>query len=130
MEYYKLFPDTGRGANTGECGSIPRMIDQGTSFNDCKRMCSEKSDCGYMSFTVGKSGNERGHCMGYSKNYTCTPDRAYYNNMSSYKKVPLKKIPDKKIPLKIISHEISCDKHRGPMTSMTTEKTTQIKYTC
>lgn len=44
---YQLFPDTGRGPNTGECGSIPRIIDQGASFNDCKKMCSERSDCGY-----------------------------------------------------------------------------------
>jgi hypothetical protein len=28
--------------------------------------------------------------MGYSNKHTCTPDRAYYNNMSSYKKVSAK----------------------------------------
>ena len=76
---YQLFPDTGRGANTGECGSIPRIINQGASFNDCKRMCSERSDCGYISFPVGRSGNEGGHCMGYSNKHTCRPDRAYYD---------------------------------------------------
>ena len=76
---YQLFPDTGRGANTGECGSIPRIINQGASFNDCKRMCSERSDCGYISFPVGRSGNEGGQCMGYSNKHTCRPDRAYYD---------------------------------------------------
>ena len=84
---YQLFPDTGKGANTGECGSIPRIITAHTSFNDCTMRCSAMSDCGYMSFTVGQTGNDRGFCLGYSKRHTCTPDRAYYNNMSSYRKI-------------------------------------------
>ena len=84
---YEILPDNGHGANTGKCRSVPSMIDTNATFEECKKKCSERSDCGFISFPMGAS---TGHCVGYYTKFGCTPDRAYDNKLSFYRKVPMR----------------------------------------
>ena len=85
MIWYDQYIDDTHGENTGEC-SGQRLLDTHTdTLEDCKQLCKNDPNCGYLSYPMKNKGS---HCILYHKDKDdCHPDKNYPNYMTSYKKI-------------------------------------------